>query len=145
MVGHAEQWMVLRAGGVVHVGRLAVEHCATTQARGPTAPVQAGDPIVLRNCQTGGILAAVVLSLTEKDRPVEWQLVMDSYGANRIRHGVSADPTLLGRLQRHDRLVPSAAETFYSYHRWYCPRRCGSVVAEPEAATNASFCPGPTC
>ena len=105
IASQTEQWMVLRAKGVVRVGRSAVDHYATTPARGPTAPVQAGDAIVLRNCQTGGILASA-----DDDG---WTVLMDSYDSNRVRHGVAADPTLLGRLQRHDRLLPMAMETLY--------------------------------
>jgi gamma-tubulin complex component 2 len=105
-VGTASQWTVLRAAreGIVRVGPIAVERATKASPRGPTAPVRSGDAILLRNHQNGGLLALVDGTL---------KLVTDSYSSDQIRNGSTADPSLLGRLQRHEKLVPSAAETFH--------------------------------
>jgi gamma-tubulin complex component 2 len=105
-VGNAGQWTVLRAArdGVVRVGPIAVERAADASPKGPTAPVRSGDAILLRNHRTGGLLALVDGTL---------KLVTDSYSSDQIRNGSTTDPSLLGRLQRHEKLVPSAAETFH--------------------------------
>jgi gamma-tubulin complex component 2 len=111
VVSPAEQWVVLRADPP-HAVRLGRDQ---PKLRGPTGPVQVGDPIVLRNYQTGDILA---IQDSNSDQPNssrdgnELRLVADSHDAHRIRHDETADATLLGRLQRHDRLVPVEAETF---------------------------------
>jgi gamma-tubulin complex component 2 len=102
----AGQWAVLRAtrDGIVRVGQVAVERATDASPRGPTAPVRSGDAILLRNRQNGGLLALVDGTL---------KLVTDSYNSDQIRNGSTTDPSLFGRLQRHEKLVPSAAETFH--------------------------------
>jgi len=105
-VGMAGQWTVIRAlsDGVVRVGSLALENKADSVPKGPTAPVRSGDAILLRNRENGGLLALVHGKL---------QLVTDSYNSDQVRNGSKMDPSLHGRLQRHEKLVPSAAETFH--------------------------------
>lgn len=108
--GPAEQWRVIRADfkTAINVGRSSADNEATLrQTIGPTEPVQFGDPIVLRNCHTGGIL-----SLAEHDLQA-LRLIADSHDPNRVRHDASYDATLLGKLQRHDRIVPLRAEAYH--------------------------------
>jgi gamma-tubulin complex component 2 len=102
----AEMWTILsaRPGREVLVGRAAVaaakDNASSKHSGGTHAPVRSGDPILLRNCQNGGIL-----SISDKGALI---LLTDSYD-----HGqMSDDPSLLGRLQHHDRLYPTPNDTF---------------------------------
>jgi gamma-tubulin complex component 2 len=108
--GPAEQWRVIRADfkTAINVGRSATDNEVILRAKmGPTEPVQFGDPIVLRNCHTGGIL-----SLAEPNLQT-LRLTADSHDPNRIRHDAPHDATTLGKLQRHDRIVPLPAEAYH--------------------------------
>lgn len=108
--GPAEQWRVIRADfkTAINVGRSAADNEVILRPKiGPTEPVQFGDPIVLRNCHTGGIL-----SLAGHDFE-DLRLTADSHDPNRLRHDASYDATALGKLQRHDRIVPLPAEAFH--------------------------------
>jgi gamma-tubulin complex component 2 len=105
--GKAEQWIVLRAdtinGAPIQVGSSAVvDH---DNKRRLTAPIRAGDGIVLRNCQTGGIVSV--------DIKGNIHLLTDSYDSSQIRHGKPEESSLLTRLQQHARLVPSITETLF--------------------------------
>ncbi|GAX21139.1 hypothetical protein FisN_1Lh184 [Fistulifera solaris] len=108
--GPAEQWRVLRADfkTAINVGRSAIDNEAILRAKiGPTEPVKFGDPIVLRNCHTGGILSLAEPNLQNL------RLTADSHDPNRIRHDAPHDATTLGKLQRHDRLVPLPGEAYH--------------------------------
>jgi gamma-tubulin complex component 2 len=95
------QWTVLiaRHDKEVLIGRAAV--ALQHQDSGGTAAslVRSGDPVVLRNNHTGGILSI--------DTPGSLVMLNDSYNQS-----TSGDPSLLQRLQHHDRLLPSRNETF---------------------------------
>jgi hypothetical protein len=104
----AETWMVLsaRPDREVLVGRaaIAVKNNTSNKGGGMPAPVRSGDAILLRNSHNGGIL-----SINERGELV---LRTDSYDASNMQ--TLEDPSLLGRLQHHDRLYPSQNETFHN-------------------------------
>jgi hypothetical protein len=109
VVSPAEQWVVLRSDPP-HAVRLGGDQQSKHRA-----------------CASGGFHCLAQLSngwhprnpkrqqqrSTKSSRDGnELRLVTDSHDAHRVRHDETADATLLGRLQRHDRLVPAEAETF---------------------------------
>ncbi len=106
--GKSEIWTLLKGDREVTVGRAAMAANGETSAHSRSthsgvampAPVRSGDPIVLRNCYNGG-----VLSVDQNGRLV---LLTDSYQHDQQ----SDDPSLLGRLQHHDRLYPTLNDTF---------------------------------
>ena len=99
----AETWTILsaRPGREVLVGRAAVIE-TVDPSKGISAPVRSGDPILLRNCHNGG-----VLSVNTSHGLV---LKTDSYDPKSM--STSEDPSLMGRLQHHDRLDPTTKEIF---------------------------------
>ncbi|GKY96031.1 hypothetical protein MPSEU_000563500 [Mayamaea pseudoterrestris] len=122
--GKAERWRVLRAftrGRPVRVGTAGVEAPATRRL---TAPVRPGDGVVLRSCQMGGVISVQANG--------QILIVTDSYDSNQIRHGRPEEATLLGRLQRHSKLVPSDCETMHLLHA-VTPPLPNWVLERPEA------------
>ena len=104
-----ETWTILssRPDREVLVGRAAVTAKTNNNPNnrsggGMHAPVRSGDPVLLRNCHNGGILSINDMG--------ELILRTDSYD-NRNKRSMG-DPSLLGRLQQHDRLFPTQHETF---------------------------------
>jgi len=100
----SEQWTVLRGGRVVLLGSAAF--ASDTTKKGKTAAVRSGDPILLRNNLTGGLLA---LDSIDDDNLT---LVTDSYDSDAIRTGSSSDKDPLSKIQHHDRILPTDRETF---------------------------------
>lgn len=106
--GKSEIWTLLKGDRELLVGRAAVAASAeaSTHSRSThsgvamPAPVRSGDPIILRNCYNGGILSV--------DQSGQLVLLTDSYQHDHL----SDDPSLLGRLQNHDRLNPTPSDTF---------------------------------
>ena len=105
-VSPAEQWTILRGDRVVLVGSVAVTNTNTEAKTGKTAAVRSGDPILLRNNWTGGLLA---LDSIDDD---SLTLVTDSYDSDVIRTGSSSDKDPLSKIQHHDRILPTSRETF---------------------------------
>lgn len=107
----ANQWTVLRAvrDGAVRVGQAAINHQRSSGKRrtrsGKTAPVRAGEAVLLRNALTGGLL-----SITQQGAV---QIVTDSYDAERVGHGSFSDSSLISRLYRHGVYTPSEHEIFH--------------------------------
>ena len=100
----SDTWMILsaRSDREVLIGRAAVAAKAPPTPRkgdGAPAPVRSGDHVLIRNCYNGGILSV--------DGMGNLVLFTDSYESQ-----IHDDPTLIGRLQNHDRLYPSPRETF---------------------------------
>jgi gamma-tubulin complex component 2 len=109
VVGLTEQWTILtaRTDKEVLVGRAALTSNSSSdesKSEKEGLPVRSGDPILLRNCYNGGILSV--------DGSGSLVLLTDSYDQSRIRNQQAEDPSLLDRLQHHDRLSPSNNETF---------------------------------
>ena len=104
-VGPAEKWTVLRGGRAVLVGSAAKQNHATR--KGKTAAVRSGDPLLLRNHFTGGLLSIDGDELT---------LVTDSYDSHLRRTGYGTDTDPLSSIQHHDQIVPSAMEMFQFVH-----------------------------
>lgn len=103
-VSLADQWTILRGGRVVLVGSSALSQ--DSKKRGKTAAVRSGDPLLLRNNLTGGLL-----SLDSLDGDT-LTLVTDSYDSDVNRTGNSSDKDPISKIQHHDRLLPSDRETF---------------------------------
>ena len=131
--GQAERWEVLPSrgdGATVPVGPEAALAAAaaaggggsrSASQRGRPRAVRSGDPIVLRNVQTGGLLslggraAAAVVAATGRKRNLS--LVTSSYQTTTDGGGSTADDrTLLDFLQHQDRVVPTTSETFRIVH-----------------------------
>jgi len=89
-----QHWTVLRALSDTAI-LLKDQAC-----RGPAGPVRVGDPVVFRS-RKGGVLKG------------DLELLTNSYSTKQVRHDENQYTTLLGRLQRHNRLVPSNHETFH--------------------------------
>jgi gamma-tubulin complex component 2 len=98
----SSRWMIhsAKSGTSIMVGRAAVT--GGNPIHDSTAPIRSGNSILLVNCLNGGLLSirdGVVVLLT------------DSYDPNRTPF--SDNPSsLLGRLERHDRIEASVSETF---------------------------------
>lgn len=105
----AEKWTIVRGGRVVLVGSAALKKKASN-AKGKTAAVRSGDPLLLRNNLTGGLLA---LDSIDDDTLT---LVTDSYDSDIIRTGFSSDALPLSRIQHHHHILPSTKETFQFVH-----------------------------
>jgi gamma-tubulin complex component 2 len=103
-IGPAEKWMILaaRSDREVLVGRAALASKPGNKNGTKSAPIRSGDAILLRNCHTGGVMSI--------DSGGSLVLLTDSYDPNRMSS--SEDQSLLGRLQHHDRLIPSNNDTF---------------------------------
>jgi gamma-tubulin complex component 2 len=103
-IGPAEKWMILaaRSDREVLVGRAALASKPGNKNGTKSAPIRSGDTVLLRNCHTGGVMSI--------DSGGTLILLTDSYDPNRMSS--SDDQSLLGRLQHHNRLIPSNNETF---------------------------------
>lgn len=101
--GKSDQWMIVPAtpGREISLGRAATMVQTKDPCKGDAALVRNFNAIILRNAFNGGILSVKNGCLT---------LLTDSFESNTGLE--SSDPSLLGRLQHHDRLVPSKLETF---------------------------------
>ena len=127
--GQAERWEILPSrgdGSYVEVGpdvALSSATGAASTAKGDTLPrrrpVRSGDPIVLRNVQTGGLLSLgghdVALASTgfAIGGKARLTLVTSSYQTTAGGGGsTSEDRTLLDFLQHHDYVRPTPSETF---------------------------------
>lgn len=110
------EWIVLRASSQYAV--LLGGTATTTQKSfmGPSEPVRSGAPVILRHCETGGVLAVAPDSDTKKQHVPFLTIRLDSYDTNRVRHDQTSDLTLMGKLLHHDRLIASDAETFHFMH-----------------------------
>lgn len=100
--GKAEFWTVFPARPdqdiLVGSAALANQHKDKVDR---TVPLRSSDPIFLRNAYNGGILSI--------DANGQLVLITDSYQHDEE---YSEDPSLLGRLQQHDRLLPTPLDTF---------------------------------
>ena len=127
--GQAERWEVLPSrgdGSYVEVGpdvALSSATAATSTAKGDPSsrrrPVRSGDPIVLRNVQTGGLLSLgghdVALASTgfAIGGKASLTVVTSSYQTTAGGGGSThQDRTLLDFLQHHDYVRPTPSETF---------------------------------
>eukprot|EP00934_Nitzschia_sp_Nitz4_P005716 Nitzschia sp. Nitz4//scaffold61_size107673//88660//92289//NITZ4_004251-RA/size107673-augustus-gene-0.118-mRNA-1//1//CDS//3329555758//5706//frame0 len=101
----SEMWLLVdaRPDRELLVGRAAVssQKNSSPASASEAGPVRSGEPILLRNLYNGGIL-----SLNSNGA---LHLLTDSYDRNNL---TSEDPSLLGRLQNHDRLYPTPNDTF---------------------------------
>jgi hypothetical protein len=99
----ADQWMIVPAtpGTEISLGRATTVVKPGGPRKGDFAFVRNFKPIILRNASNGGILSVKDGRLT---------LMTDSF--ETTTRPEASDPSLLGRLQHHDRLVPSKLETF---------------------------------
>ena len=98
----SSRWMIHSAtsGTSILVGRAAVT--GGNPIHDSTAPIRSGNSILLVNCLNGGLLSI---------RDGVAVLLTDSYDPSRTPF--SDNPSsLLGRLERHDRIEPSVSETF---------------------------------
>jgi gamma-tubulin complex component 2 len=102
----SDTWMILsaRPDREVLVGRAAVASKTPPTGKSIPPPVRSGDHVLIRNCYNGGILSI--------DSQGHLILLTDSYGSRNNFNKMQEDPTLMGRLQNHDRLYPSPRETF---------------------------------
>ena len=101
------QWTVLMAKTAkeVLVGKAAVKESASSaMSQGKPLFLRSGDPILLRNIHSGGILSI--------DSTGSVVLLTDSYNQSTNYVGSSEDPSLIGRLQQHNKLLPSRSEIF---------------------------------
>ena len=131
----SSRWMIHSAtsGRSILVGRAAVT--GGNPINYSTAPIRSGNSILLVNCLNGGLLSI---------RDGVAVLLTDSYDPNRTPF--SDNPiSLLGRLERHDRMQPSVSETFQLLKlstppcpTWVTPRGMGerlfltgSYLSEP--------------
>lgn len=99
----SDRWMIIAAkpDREISIGRAAIMASANDRHQSVRAPVRNLNAILLRNAYNGGILSVKDGSL---------MLLTDSYESSRAP--MSSDPTLLGRLQQHDRFIPSKFESF---------------------------------
>ena len=95
--GDKVNWEVLHGKRQLWIGPKALRSVRKRRGGGETHCVRSGDPIVLRNQETGGILSMRNGALV---------LLTDSYGTN----GEAATPA--DRILHHDRIVPTEAEEF---------------------------------
>jgi gamma-tubulin complex component 2 len=100
--GKAELWTIFpaRPDQQLLVGPAALANPQKDKIGRP-APLRSSDPIILRNAYNGGILSI--------DSNGQLVLVTDSYQHDEQ---YSEDPSLLGRLQQHTRLLPRPEDTF---------------------------------
>ena len=102
--GKAELWTIFPARPdqelLVGPAALAYQHNKDPPIN-KTIPLRSSDPIILRNVYNGGIL-----SIDSNGRLVLWT---DSYQHDE---SYSEDPSLLGRLQQHNRMMPTPKDTF---------------------------------
>lgn len=194
------QWIVFHASAqeYIKVGRAALEEDAVqrvqasqaTSAGGggnsslfsPKRPVRSGDPVVFRNCQTGGVLSCgeclspppgsfVVVGGGDGGSTEGWssssslgrvmhiplQLLTDAYRQPRVATAavpaeegdggihLDGEPSLLMRLQKSDKLVPSVAEIFTlrqstspSVPMWMSPISSSGAIKNPFATIPSS-------
>lgn len=97
-------WMILSAAKPeqqVLVGRAAITELQKNSVlKHKAIVIRSGDPILLRHCQTGG-----VLSIGDNS---DLTLLTDSYARTQTLD----DPGLMERLQHHDKLYPSKDDMF---------------------------------
>ena len=98
---NSSRWIILSVipGRSILVGRAAVT--GKNPIHGNGALIRSGNSILLVNTFNGGLLSI---------RDGVAVLLTDSYDPNRPSH--SNNPSLLGRLEFHDRLEPSVSDTF---------------------------------
>lgn len=138
----SRQWIVMPHNGndtnssngedchTVKVGRAALEEDAVFRAQQGTRiriPVRSGDPVILRHCQTGGILSCNTNATTaycgSPDTEVDGLcLLTDAHAQAQVAPAAMDEgeevinrdgpPSLMTRLHRADRLIPSRFELF---------------------------------
>ena len=113
----ADSWTVLRGGPrapPIQLGGLAPD-TSLDELRGRRLPVYGGDPVVLRNCFSGGLLSLgdELLADGEGGGPAGWRLsvVTSSYQLEPSASGAE-DGGLIERLHAHNVARPGRAETF---------------------------------
>ena len=111
----ADSWTVLRGGSrapPVQLGGLAPDP-SLDELRGRRLPVYGGDPVVLRNCFSGGLLSLGEELRPEGDKgPAGWRLsiVTSSYQLDDL--GADTGGPLIERLHAHNVARPGITETF---------------------------------